>query len=196
MKKIALTLTLIASFLIIPTAGIFTQTGFSDEGLSGGRCYIEKFLPTSALPYQRQVVCQKEITYQNGTTIIVKRTTYWCYGGTIYGGAASGTCIVYQLGGKQSATTTGNPLASEPIKNESSQLKQLIPTEPESSSKSTDKGQQKHLIPTEPVPDNKSTDDSQLKQLIPTEPKEDTKTNKGVSGDSNEDNDEIDSADK
>jgi len=173
---IAVALPLTASFLIVLTAGIFTQTGFSDEGLTGGRCYIEKFLATSALPYQRQVVCQKEITYQNGTTIIVKRTTYWCYGGTIYGGAASGTCIVYHPGGKETATTTGNPLTSEPLKNESSQLKQLIPTEPESGSK--------------------STDDNQLKQLIPTEPKEDTKTDKGASGDSNENNEEIGSPDK
>jgi len=175
-NKIAVTLVFTASLMIILPAGIFTQTGFSDEGLSGGRCYIEKFLPSSALPYQRQVVCQKEITYQNGTNIIVERTTYWCYGGTIYGGAASGTCIVYHPGGKETATTTGNPLTSEPLKNESSQLKQLIPTEPESGSKSTDKGQ--------------------LKQLLPTEPKEDTKTDKGASGDSNENNEEIGSADK
>jgi hypothetical protein len=193
---IAVALPFTASFLIVLTAGIFTQTGFSDVGISGGRCYIEKFLPSSALPYQRQVVCQKEITYQNGTTIIVERTTYWCYGGTIYGGAASGTCIVYQPGGKETATTTGNPLASEPIKNESSQLKQLIPTEPESGSKSTDKGQPKQLIPTEPESDSQSKDNGQLKQLIPIEPKEDTKTDKGVSGDSNEDNDKIDSAHK
>jgi hypothetical protein len=175
-SKIAVTLTLTPSFVIILATGIFTQTGFSDEGLSGGRCYIEKNLPYSAHPYERQVVCQKEITYQNGTTIIVERTTYWCYGGTIYGGAASGTCMVYHPGGKETATTTGYPLTSEPIKNESSQLKQLIPTEPESGSKSTDNGQ--------------------LKQLIPTEPKKDSKTDKGVSGDSNEDNEEIDSADK
>lgn len=179
MNKIAVTLVFTASLMIILPAGIFTQIGFSDEGLSGGRCYIEKFLPTSALPYQRQVVCQKEITYQNGTTIIVKRTTYWCYGGTIYGGAASGTCIVYQLGGKQTATTTGNPLTSEPIKNES-----------------TNSNQPKQLIPTEPESGSKSTDNSQLKQLIPIEPKEDTKTDKGASGDSNKDNEEIGSANK
>jgi hypothetical protein len=193
---IAVAFPLTASFLIVLTAGIFTQTGFSDVGISGGRCYIEKFLPSSALPYQRQVVCQKEITYQNGTTIIVERTTYWCYGGTIYGGAASGTCIVYQPGGKETATTTGNPLASEPINNESSQPKQLIPTEPESGSKSTDNNQPKQLLPTEPESGSKSTDNNQPKQLLPIEPKEDTKTDKGVSGDSNENNEEIGSADK
>lgn len=160
-----------ASFIIIFTTGIFTQTGFSgsDEGVSiGKRCYIEKFLPTSAEPYQYQYACMETRTYENGTVINGKRTVYWCQGPNY-----AMQCIVYQPGGdKENA-------ASEPAGN--------LGGSDELSTNLGSKNDSKVLGNDFPVIDDESKDTSQLKKSIPIGPLDSATTDEEDSADSNDD---------
>jgi hypothetical protein len=128
MNKIAVPLTLTASFLVILTAGIFTQTGFSGnstDGSPGFICGLNKYLPLSAQPYRYETFCERVTWYENGTTIKHPPPTLkWCITYTIAYGFSD--CIAYYKGiekalsqpppyynEKDFADTTDNPNNTE-----------------------------------------------------------------------------------
>jgi hypothetical protein len=165
-------------------AAIFTQTGFSFKEYG---CYIDKVLPYGPpySPYQRQVICTTtEKDNNNGTIISETRVTLWCYGGTAYwGGAASGTCIVYNLGGKETAV-------SEPAETQDASpgLSSNLGTVNESKGIGNDFAATNDNPPVSDSKENpsKDTDTSQLKQLIPIGPPDSATSDKGDSGNSDD----------
>lgn len=105
--------------------------------------------------------------YGNGTKDSYHHQLFWCKPSQFGIGVFSGECIVYNpAGSRETATTTGNLTISDPMKNVTNELKQLIPTEPAS--------------------DNPSPESNQPKHLVPLTPPDDTVSDKGVGGDSDE----------
>lgn len=181
MKIIPVALT--GAFVLIFAAGTFENPAFS---LSGYSCGPAK--PTTPNPpYAFQQTCCTQEYDDNGNLIKQKCEIHKCYYG--YNFYFGGKCDIYIPGGKETAATTGNLTISNPMKNETNELKQLIPTEPGSGNPSTESNQPKQLVPLTPPndtvsDDKKSTDTDQLKQLLPTEPEPDNPaTEKGNSED-------------